>query len=424
MNTQVQSAPQQQPLWLRELARDIHYAITDDGLAPLQPHENNQMREAILRVLNATEARMRLPLRDGYCLMPLKGTPEIFNAMRMSVGDGVAMGPVYYAALSAGAAPPQSDRVMPSAEAAQLITADERAVIERLLALTFAAWSVTDGTCDDGGEDLKAPRDDFKKLSDELDALDELPDDQPGYTMEAAAKARWALRRLIGGADSENKVRDATLCALAEGTPVFSDRVLGIACTVAWTELVQALRADGHDVKDSSGPTVRAWMETIVRDTFDSARRGDGYRRGIMDAQGALHDISSTHRDPSATAYAQALLNRLMALYAATAEAPAAKASDIAPERERDMLAEAIRGAAVKSGIVRDDVSLSGPHLLMLCDDLANAAKSGVPELTDAQCVAIYQAVSRANLTRDMKSPERKRAIVRAAMNPGANDGN
>lgn len=42
----------------------------------------------------------------------------------------------------------------------------------------------------------------------------------------------------------------------------------GISCTVAWTELAQALRADGHVVHDKSGPTVRKWIEDVVRDTF------------------------------------------------------------------------------------------------------------------------------------------------------------
>lgn len=45
------------------------------------------------------------------------------------------------------------------------------------------------------------------------------------------------------------------------------------------------------------------------------------------------------------------------------------------PERERDMLAGAIRDAAVKAGIIRADVeALSGPELLMLCNDLANSS--------------------------------------------------
>ncbi len=56
--------------------------------------------------------------------------------------------------------------------------------------------------------DDAAQLDDMSSLVDEenanvvcnaLDALDELPDDRPGYTMSGPAKARWALRALIGG---------------------------------------------------------------------------------------------------------------------------------------------------------------------------------------------------------------------------------
>lgn len=43
-------------------------------------------------------------------------------------------------------------------------------------------------------------------------------------------------------------------------------------------------------------------------------------------------------------------------------------------DQERDMLAKAIRDAAVKAGIARADASMTGPMLLMLCADLANAA--------------------------------------------------
>src|SRR5690606_26511676 len=45
-------------------------------------------------------------------------------------------------------------------------------------------------------------------------------------------------------------------------------RAFGLMCTVAWTELVQALRQDGHQVNDSSGPNVRKWIESRVRDSI------------------------------------------------------------------------------------------------------------------------------------------------------------
>ncbi|MBB3802010.1 hypothetical protein FHR47_002258 [Xanthomonas arboricola] len=72
----------------------------------------------------------------------------------------------------------------------------EAGVIEALLQLAFAAWSLTDDAADNG-DTLTVERAGFDELSRCLDTLDELPDSQPGYDMEAAAKARWALRRLL-----------------------------------------------------------------------------------------------------------------------------------------------------------------------------------------------------------------------------------
>lgn len=48
-----------------------------------------------------------------------------------------------------------------------------------------------------------------------------------------------------------------------------------------------------------------------------------------------------------------------------------------AAARERDMLAQAIAHAAMKAGIVHGAACLSGPMLLMLCEDLATAARAG-----------------------------------------------
>ena len=44
-------------------------------------------------------------------------------------------------------------------------------------------------------------------------------------------------------------------------------------------------------------------------------------------------------------------------------------------KHELSVLAKAISNAAVKAGICRADAALTGPHLLMLCDDLAEAAR-------------------------------------------------
>jgi hypothetical protein len=77
-----------------------------------------------------------------------------------------------------------------------VLTTAERSVIDTLLGLAFAAWRLADNS-EDGGSGITVDRKDFGLLSRYLDALDTLPDDQPGYTMAEAAKARWALRRLL-----------------------------------------------------------------------------------------------------------------------------------------------------------------------------------------------------------------------------------
>lgn len=74
------------------------------------------------------------------------------------------------------------------------LSAIERQAIDGLLDVALQAWWATDDAADDviGQEGTK-------RLSSALDKLDQLPDDQPGYVMEVAAKARWALHRLIAG---------------------------------------------------------------------------------------------------------------------------------------------------------------------------------------------------------------------------------
>lgn len=70
------------------------------------------------------------------------------------------------------------------------------AVINALLAVAAAAFHLCDNTENDG-KTRTVDDFDFQALSDALDKLDELPDDQPGYIMEGPAKASWALRTLL-----------------------------------------------------------------------------------------------------------------------------------------------------------------------------------------------------------------------------------
>lgn len=72
----------------------------------------------------------------------------------------------------------------------------EQRAIEALLQLVYAAWCLADDSEDLGDGYHKVDHDNFRALCDQLDALDELPQDRPGYIMAPAAKARWALRGL------------------------------------------------------------------------------------------------------------------------------------------------------------------------------------------------------------------------------------
>lgn len=87
----------------------------------------------------------------------------------------------------------------------------------------------------------------------------------------------WAeARKRIDGSPEAQHVADAERldCLYCGGSGhrgdvrIFSRNAFGLACTVAWTELVQAMRKDGHTVLDKSGPETRKWMEAVIRDTF------------------------------------------------------------------------------------------------------------------------------------------------------------
>lgn len=59
---------------------------------------------------------------------------------------------------------------------------------------------------------------------------------------------------------------------------------------------------------------------------------------------------------------------------------------------ERNLLGEAIANAAVEAGICRRDIlvaDLTGPHLLMLADDLAKAAKAARPSFRVHVCTMV-----------------------------------
>jgi hypothetical protein len=84
---------------------------------------------------------------------------------------------------------------------------ENRHVIRLLIEVARAAFTAADNTEDAGDpEFVKMDRAGYDALSAELDKLDDLPDDQPGYTMSGPARAEWALRVLLAnGAEASDK---------------------------------------------------------------------------------------------------------------------------------------------------------------------------------------------------------------------------
>lgn len=73
--------------------------------------------------------------------------------------------------------------------------------IKILIALAQSAETLADNseeTENSSGKIALGMPSDFETLSENLDLLDELPDDKPGYILSGAAKAAWALRDLLG----------------------------------------------------------------------------------------------------------------------------------------------------------------------------------------------------------------------------------
>ena len=87
----------------------------------------------------------------------------------------------------------------PAAVTGPALALVERQALEALCAVAVAAFHAADDSSDNGNI-IEVQRADFEALDAALDLLDELPDDQPGYTMTPGAKAKWALRRLLDAA--------------------------------------------------------------------------------------------------------------------------------------------------------------------------------------------------------------------------------
>lgn len=82
----------------------------------------------------------------------------------------------------------------------------------------------------------------------------------------------------------------------------------------------------------------------------------------------------------------------------ALAEALRRPASAVFAAHERDALAVAIGNAAIKAGIVRAGAPMTGPQLVMLCDDMAECIKSYTAPPSTADTLALANKITEALL--------------------------
>lgn len=73
-----------------------------------------------------------------------------------------------------------------------------KTVVGPLIAIARTVEEAFDGN--EEGTWLRITDDQAARLSELLDQLDSLPDDKPGYTLGAAAKAEWAIEMALGPA--------------------------------------------------------------------------------------------------------------------------------------------------------------------------------------------------------------------------------
>jgi hypothetical protein len=80
------------------------------------------------------------------------------------------------------------------------ITNAQRAILRDLIDVARAALQAADASEDAGDAGwIGVDRASFDELSNALDVLEELPDDQPDVTISGPARAEWALRDLLEG---------------------------------------------------------------------------------------------------------------------------------------------------------------------------------------------------------------------------------
>lgn len=210
-------------------------------------------------------------------------------------------------ALMAGAPEPQDGLVSPlfAGPASQH-------VIAALVDVALRAFDLLDNAEESGpvGESVFTVHvDDVNALSDALDVLDALPDDQPGYVMGPAAKAQWALRHLLPSIAAQTRSASAEADAPLPTADVSvaepaSQQDAGNMPTEAQKEAMRdAISAALGEAMDCTR-TWRAWgVGTMSEDDFQLVADNDERLDELVEAACSVLSapVSPTPSTPSTT---------------------------------------------------------------------------------------------------------------------------
>lgn len=166
------------------------------------------------------------------------------------------------------------------------------------------------------------------------------------------------LRRLVPSVNQKHAL-DAAIAALAARQPVASNQVV---------EDLEQLAVDTQPVGEPV--VVEVPQGAIINGAAFADRLEHDYQ--FECPAGPLANCTDYVEFRRCFDFLAQWASSLPPLYAA----PPAQAVGSDAVRERDLLGAAIIDAAVKSGIYRDGVPMSGPQLLMACDDMAECIKS------------------------------------------------
>lgn len=182
-----------------------YYRGEHDGIiAALRTIRENFARAALTAEKVAAE-----PISDTCVNLFRPSTGDVFKALRT---DSYGIRELLREGWQIAPQPAQPTQ-------AAMLSDAQRKVIAALIDATRAAFHALDDSEEREGPNGRLyviQSHDYDELSASLDALDELPDDKPRYTLGPAGKAEWALRALLAPSAVRAEQTDAVRDVLAE----------------------------------------------------------------------------------------------------------------------------------------------------------------------------------------------------------------